>query len=295
MKREYSVKLILFGIFKVITFIALVYLLQQLAFIPIGAISARYWSEFDGRGLNEPLFFSSIIAFLLVTITVCYLFLKFIDKKDWSYIRLMSTQKSKLFFFGNLLSFIAVLLFVAVSVLFGMTEISVSLKTFWNIILYLIFASIGIFIAVMDEELMARGYVLKTLESHINPIIAIAVSSCLFSVAHIFRPNTSLVGFLNIFLMGNLLGIVCIFYNNIWLPIGLHFGWNFLLNLFNFPVSGQKYPNPIFSLEYKEYSLLSGSRFGPEDSLLITFLLIIFLGFFFIKFRRKLLNSNGSQ
>lgn len=288
MKKEGSVKSIAFGIIKVFAFVASVYLLQQLAFIPIGEISAKYWAEFDGRGLNEPLFFSSIFAFLLVTIIVCYSFLKLIDKKDWSYLRVVSSKKSKWFLVGVLVSFTAVLLFVAITLLSNLIEISFAPKSLGFISLYLLFSLIGIFVAVMDEELIARGYVLKTLETHINPIAAIIVSSFLFSVAHIFRPNTSLIGYLNIFLMGNLLGILCISYNSIWLPTGLHLGWNFLLNLFNFPVSGQKYPNPIFSLEYKEYSFLSGSRFGPEDSLLITFMLIIGVVYLVMKFKRNL-------
>lgn len=289
MKKEYSVKSIAFGIIKVIAFITSVYLFQQLTFIPIGKISARYWSEYDGRGLNEPLFFSSIFAFLLVTIIVCYLFLKFIDKKDWSYLRVVSSKKSKWFLVGLLLSFTAVLLFVAITLVLNLTEINLTPKSFGYIGFYLLLSPMGIFVAVMDEELIARGYVLKTLETHINPVTAIIATSLLFSLAHIFRPNISFIGYLNIFLMGNLLGIVCIVSDSIWLPAGLHFGWNFLLNFLNFPVSGHKYPNPLFSLEYKEYSFISGSKFGPEDSLLITLILIIAVGFLITKFRRNLL------
>jgi len=51
--------------------------------------------------------------------------------------------------------------------------------------------------------------------------------------------------------------------------VGLHFGWNFFFWLFNFPVNGIRYPNPLLVLEYNEYSPVIGSRFGPEDSVLI--------------------------
>ncbi|MFQ5636667.1 MAG: lysostaphin resistance A-like protein [bacterium] len=288
MEKEYSVKLALFGIIKVIAFLISVLILQQLVSMPIGAISAKYWSKFDGHGLNEPFFFSTVTAFLLVTIFVSFVFLKFVDKKNWSYIRVASNTKSRYFIIGILYSFAAVLLFIALTLVSATTEISAKTIAFPDSVLYLIFAFTGIVIAASVEELITRGYFLKTLENHGNAIFAVLVSSSVFSLMHISNSNLSFVGLFNIFLVGGLLGIVCISYNSLWLPLGLHVGWNFLLNLFNFPISGQNYPNPIFKLEYHEYSLVSGSKFGPEDSLFITFLILSLIGFLFIKFRRKL-------
>jgi hypothetical protein len=224
---------------------------------------------------------------LLVTVFVSFLFIKFIEKKDWSYIRLRTDNKMKHFLSGILFSLIMVLIFTLVTIATKQAELNLSPKSLVYILFYLFLTSVGTLAAVINEEIISRGYVLRTLESHINIISAIIISSAFFSLFHFFRPEITLWGFLNIFLIGCFIASVCIYYNSLWTPIGLHLGWNFFLYLFNFPVSGQKYPNPIFSLKHKGYSLLSGSRFGPEDSIIVTILLIVFLAYMYVKFKKR--------
>lgn len=287
MEKRFKVKPILLDFIKIIGFIISILLLRQLIFIPIGALSSKYWSKYDGRGLNEPWYLSSSLAIFLVTILVCFIFVKFIDKKNWSYLRLKSDNKLKLFLLGILVSLAIVLFFTGGLILFGAVVITIEPKSLELILFYLILALIGTFAVVLNEELISRGYVLKTLENHSGAIFAVILSSLLFSLFHIFNPNTSLLGFLNVFLMGCLVALVCIYYNNLWVPIGLHFGWNFSLYLFNLPVSGHQYPNPIFTLKYNAYSLLSGSRFGPEDSIVLTILLSIIVAYIFMKLSKR--------
>ncbi len=53
------------GVGKVLTFVAVTQVLLQLVvFTALRAVSAAYWSQYDGRGLNEPWFLSSSIAIL---------------------------------------------------------------------------------------------------------------------------------------------------------------------------------------------------------------------------------------
>lgn len=289
---EKRFKLLSLGIAKVIGFVISVYFLRQIVLVPLSALSAKYWSRYDGRGLNEPWFFTSALAILLATLFICFVFIKYFDKKQWGYIRLSSDNKLSFFFIGISVSFFIIVLFTTTLSIFSAIELKTSLESPARIALYLTILPIGGFALAFQEELIYRGYILKTMESISNKFIAITASSFLFSLAHILNPNTSLLGSINIFLVGGFLAIVCVSYNSLWIATGIHVGWNFFLWLLNFPVSGQVYPNPIFSLNYKEYSLLSGSKFGPEDSIFITFLLIIFAGYFFVKFRKKLLNSN---
>jgi membrane protease YdiL (CAAX protease family) len=287
MGKKHRLRSIALAIVKVVAFVLSIKFLVQLVFIPLGAFSARYWSRYDGRGLNEPWFLTSCFAILLVTLLVCFAFIKFLDKKDWSYIRLKSGKKFRLFVTGGVLSFAAVLAFVVVMVISGVIKIDTQPKPLENIVFYLALGFIGNFALVLNEELITRGYVLRTLENSSNAILAVIVSSLFFSLLHIFRPNTSLLAFVNIFLMGCFIASVCIHYNSLWAPFGLHLGWNYSLYLFNFPVSGHQYPNPIFSLQYNQFSLLSGSKFGPEDSVLVTILLVIVLAYFFVRFLKR--------
>lgn len=287
MGKRVGFKSMLIGIIKVVSFIITTWILTRLALIPLSAVSAKYWSKYDGRGLNEPWFLTSTIVMLLVTIIVSFLFIRFIEKKDWSYIRLRTDNKMKHFLSGILFSLIIVLVFTFITIITNQAELNLRLKPLDNILFYLALTLFGTFVAVINEEMISRGYVLKTFESHINLISAVVISSALFSLFHFFRPEITLLGFFNIFLMGCFIASLCIYYNSLWAPIGLHLGWNLFLYFFNFPVSGQKYPNPIFNLKYKGYSLLTGSKFGPEDSIIVTILLIVLSAYIYVKIKNR--------
>ena len=258
-------------------FLFSIQVLRQIVFLPLRFISGKYWAKYDGRGLNEPWFLSSTLAILIVTLFACFVFIKFVDKKDWSYLRFTVTKKGKHFFAGFLFSSMLIVIFTVVTTLFNTIELAVNPEFFPRFLFFLLILTAGLFALVVSEELIARGYILRTLETHFNTVFAIVASSLLFSLFHLLRPNASLMGFLNIFLIGCFLALLYVKYKSLWVPIGLHFGWNFTLWLFNFPISGQRYINPLFRLKYNEYSLLSGSKFGPEDSLLVTFFLVIFV------------------
>jgi membrane protease YdiL (CAAX protease family) len=266
------------GVAKVLAFVAVTaILLHVVVFTALGAVSARYWSRYDGRGLNEPWFLSSSIAMLAVTLFVCFLFLRYVDREDWSFIRFKARRSPRLFAMGIVLSLIAVVLFVAVAISAGVVQIRVTGSAPWRMVFYLLLALVGGFALVVQEELLFRGYLFRTLEVSLNRPVAVVATSVLFGLFHLTMAHASLLGIVNIFLMGCLLALVCVQSGSLWSAIGGHFGWNFLLYCFNFPVSGARYPNPFLALEYKRYSLIGGSAFGPEDSAVVTVLLALAL------------------
>ena len=57
--------------------------------------------------------------------------------------------------------------------------------------------------------------------------------------------------------------------------------------IFNFPVSGRTFPNPIIKLSYNEYNIIVGNKYGPEDSILLTVIMVILIGYFLFKHRSK--------
>ncbi len=275
------------AILKIVAFFVAVKLLTQVVvFMGLAQISARFWSQYDGRGLNEPWFLGSSIGLGGVALLVCFLFLRFIDKRDWSYVRLRSAWPLRMFGTGALIACGAVVLFTIVAVLSGAVSISPALIAGPRIAVLLIVAALGNLALVMREEVMMRGYALRTLEEGINTPIAVLVTSLLFGALHLANPNASLLGALNISLMGSLLAVLCIVYRSLWLPIGLHFGWNLALYLLNLPVSGHRHFNPLVSLEYNRHTLLTGSAFGPEDSLVVTIVLSMILAVIYVLHRR---------
>ena len=72
---------------------------------------------------------------------------------------------------------------------------------------------------------------------------------------------------------GILFGFAFLRSRDVWLPIGLHFGWNFTLPLFGVNVSGLKIGVTGYAMEWSAGALWSGGAYGPEASLLTSFVL----------------------
>ncbi len=95
------------------------------------------------------------------------------------------------------------------------------------------------FLVGWQEELLSRGYHLQNLADGINLTWGVILSSFAFAILHAFNPGASWVSTLGIFLAGLFLSLGYILTKQLWLPIGLHIGWNFFEGVvFGFPVSG---------------------------------------------------------
>ena len=130
--------------------------------------------------------------------------------------------------------------------------------------------------AAMLEEVVFRGYPFQTLIQGITLLPAVILMAILFCAAHLTNPNTSTFGIVNIGLAAVWLSFAYLKTKGLWLPFGLHFGWNFSqTTVFAFPTSG---------IEFAEYKLfgtvvtgpewLTGGAFGPEGGALATVALI---------------------
>jgi membrane protease YdiL (CAAX protease family) len=140
-------------------------------------------------------------------------------------------------------------------------------KIFLNTLLYLV-----IFILVgWNEELLYRGYRLQNFTDGLKPIWGILLSSLWFGIAHLANPNAEARFFVatGIFLAGVFLAYGYLSTKQLWLPIGLHIGWNFFQGVvFGFPVSGLD----IYHLAHITVSgpeLWTGGNFGPEAGLVL--------------------------
>ncbi|MDZ7843584.1 MAG: type II CAAX endopeptidase family protein [Anaerolineales bacterium] len=144
-----------------------------------------------------------------------------------------------------------------------------------GLVFLLIFLSVS-----WQEELLFRGYWLQNLEDGLNILWAVGISSLFFAFAHWGNPQFALVPLIGLFLSSLLLTYGYLATRRLWLPIGLHFGWNFFGGLvFGFPVGGLTVPAVInHSLSGPEW--LTGGGFGPESGVIL--LPALALGFFLI-------------
>lgn len=140
-----------------------------------------------------------------------------------------------------------------------------------------------------QEELLSRGYHLQNLADGINITWGVILSSLVFAVLHIFNPGASWISTFGILLAGLFLSLGYILTKQLWLPIGLHIGWNFFEGVvFGFPVSGMT-TYKLVLIDAIGPETWTGGEFGPEAGLLLlpALLLGVLIMFLYSKYRVK--------
>ena len=126
-----------------------------------------------------------------------------------------------------------------------------------------------------NEELLSRGYHLQTLASGFNLFWGVIISSTVFGFLHIFNPGSSWVAVLGITVAGFYFAFAYLRAKQLWLPIGLHIGWNFFEGVvFGFPISGLDI-YPLTRIDVTGPVLWTGGAFGPEAGLIVLPSLIV--------------------
>jgi membrane protease YdiL (CAAX protease family) len=123
--------------------------------------------------------------------------------------------------------------------------------------------------AAVTEELLFRGVLFRIVEERTGTGIALVLTGVLFGLAHLFNPHASLWGALAVGIeAGGLLTAAYVATRRLWLPIGLHFGWNFAAGgVFGTEVSGNGTPQGLLDAVTSGPAALTGGGFGPEGSL----------------------------
>ena len=124
--------------------------------------------------------------------------------------------------------------------------------------------------AALVEELIFRGVGQVVLARAFGRVPAIVALSVVFALAHIFNPNPTLLGLVNIALAGVFLGLAFYAPGGIWTAWGAHLGWNATLAALDAPVSGLPFPIPWIDYQPGGPAWLTGGSFGPEGGLLAT-------------------------
>lgn len=138
------------------------------------------------------------------------------------------------------------------------------------------------------EEIFFRGYCLKSICEKSSKLMAVIISSILFSVLHIGNPNVKPLFFINVILVGILFSYMALKVN-IWLPIGFHGMWNYFEgNVWSFPNSGIV-TKGIYSTKFVSNNVINGGLVGPEGGLAVTFIILIgLLTLYLIKYKKCL-------
>lgn len=123
--------------------------------------------------------------------------------------------------------------------------------------------------AAVTEELLFRGVVFRLIEEWAGTWIGLLVSAVMFGALHAANPGATWVSTLAIALeAGVLLAAAFIVTKNLWLPIGLHFAWNFFEGpVYGTQVSGHTFLKSAIGAHVSGPALMTGGSFGPEAGL----------------------------
>jgi len=165
--------------------------------------------------------------------------------------------------------------FIVLAMLFsGIVEIQWGQVTFNHAWMVVAEGLLFFLVIAVTEETLMRGYPFQTLIRGTNQVIALICTSLVFSLMHFGNPNMTLLSILNIFLAGLWLGKGYLVSCDLWFPIGLHTGWNFLQgSIFGFPVSGISGQGLLLSMEQGD-DRITGGMFGPEGGIIASIILI---------------------
>ncbi len=139
-----------------------------------------------------------------------------------------------------------------------------------------VLGALAVFVCVaIVEELVFRGYMITNLAEGARPrlwrrsavLLALALSSIAFGLAHAPNPNASAIAVGNVAVAGVFLGAGYVVLGDLAVPLGVHLGWNLAQALFGMPVSGLTFLARSALVERELLDApewLSGGAFGPE-------------------------------
>jgi membrane protease YdiL (CAAX protease family) len=151
------------------------------------------------------------------------------------------------------------------------TDSASGLPSFLFVTLVLLFGAVG-------EEMLFRGYGFQIMAGRLGPAATILPMAVLFAFAHATNEGIGMLGLFNTFSWGVVLGWSVLRSGDLWLPIGLHFGWNWMMPLLGVNLSGFTMRVTGVALHWNISDLWSGGSYGPEGGLLTTLVLVPVMG-----------------
>ena len=223
---------------------------------------------FSGWGL----FYVQLVECLGITLSVI-LCRRFLDKRSFQSLGLkIDWRAARDLGVGLGIAFMMMGLVTLILFVFGWLTVK---GTAWQVdplptILSQVLLTLLVFLLVgWNEELLSRGYHLQNLTEGLGLPWAVVLSSAIFGGLHLSNPNASLAGAGGVFLAGVFFCYAYLRSGQLWLPVGLHIGWNLFEGLvFGFPVSGLE-AYRLLRVEVLGPERWTGGPFGPEAGLVL--------------------------
>jgi len=234
-----------------------------------GCLSVALFSVLDVERL---ILLSQAVSFLAVTASV-YLARRFIDKRSFASLGLVLNRLAvKDLLAGALIAGLMMGLIFGLELAIGWLKVD---GFAWQVdplpwvirdmlLMTLLFIVVG-----WQEELLTRGYWLQNLTEGLNLPLAVLLSSVGFALGHWANTGFSWASMIGLSRSGLFFAYSYLATRRLWLPVGLHIGWNFFEGtVFGFPVSGLNFFGLILQSNQGP-ALMTGGGFGPEAGLVL--------------------------
>ncbi len=236
---------------------------------------ALAWALRGSPGLDHPLLLTVLSLFPAV-LGATALLLRFPQMRPFASIALPGGRFAvSHIVFGFGLGTGAGLSIVAVQWAAGWIEIQSGVWT--NDIAWTPALGVGIIVLAIGaagEEMLFRGYGLQQLMRATNPWVAIVGTSLLFAWLHRENPEFSGPAAVNTVLFGALFGLALVRFRSLWLPYGMHCGWNLALATVGANLSGLRIRLTDLSIVPTGSAYWTGGAYGPEASPLTTVVVV---------------------
>ena len=123
-------------------------------------------------------------------------------------------------------------------------------------------------VVAVGEEVLFRGIVFRMIDDQWGTAVSLIASALIFGFVHIGNDNATVWSSLAIAIeAGLLLAAAYKWSGTLWLPIGIHWSWNYFQGpVFGFAVSGNGTPS-LISPVIQGSDWLTGGSFGAEASI----------------------------
>lgn len=212
--------------------------------------------------------FISIVSVLIAS----WIMTKYIDKRKLISIGFKNKNIPKDIVFGITLA----LFWVAISFLgqyiFGTIErTSAKLNFNTSFLSY----TVALLLNAGSQEILCRGYLFQTIRINIGLKTAIITTSLIFLLMHAGALQAGIIPSLNVFGAGIIFAIAYYKTGQLWLPIILHFTWNFMYSSILYkPISGYQ---GLELFQTNGSNILAGGENGVEATIITTFTVIIII------------------
>jgi membrane protease YdiL (CAAX protease family) len=153
-------------------------------------------------------------------------------------------------------------------------------------------ATLAMIANTASQEVMVRGYVQQTIQGRFGLLSGVISSAVFFLALHLGAIQSAILPAVSLFAAGILLGTCYAVSGNLWLPLALHFGWNYLQGpVLGLTVSGQTLDAGWRLFKLVGPPLVTGGKFGVEGGVIAIFITILGTPIVLLAFRPRRIQS----